>query len=51
MYIYKELVTDEACEKSKNKILRKLRMHAGMVDVYLIWQTDPITLIFMTVPA
>ena len=36
MYIYKDLVTDEACEKSKNKILRKLRMHAGMVDVYLI---------------
>lgn len=52
MYIYKDLVTDEACEKSKNKILRKLRMHAGMVDVYLICLANGfVTLIFMTVPA
>lgn len=36
MYIFKELVTDEACNGKTNAILRKIRMNAGMLDIYLI---------------
>lgn len=36
MYVLKELVTDEICQKKKNSILRKIRMNAGLVDTYLI---------------
>lgn len=36
MYIYKELVTDDSCKEKKNKILRKIRMNAGLVDIYVI---------------
>ena len=36
MYILKELVTDEACRKKRNSILRKIRMNAGLIDTYLV---------------
>lgn len=36
MYVFKELVTDEECEAKKNHILRKIRMNAGMLDIYLV---------------
>lgn len=36
MYIYKELVTDDNCIDKKNKILRKIRMNAGLLNIYLI---------------
>ena len=36
MYVLKELVTDEACIKKRNSILRKIRMNAGLMDTYLI---------------
>ena len=36
MYIFKELVTDEKCASKKNRILRKIRMNAGLLDIYLI---------------
>nr|MBQ8252629.1 hypothetical protein [Lachnospiraceae bacterium] len=36
MYIYKELATDDACLKRKNRIIHKIRMNAGLVNVYLI---------------
>lgn len=36
MYVFKELVTDEECASKKNSILRKIRMNAGMLDIYLV---------------
>ncbi len=36
MYIYKELVTDDTCREKRNSIIRKIRMNAGMKDIYLI---------------
>ncbi len=36
MYIFKELVTDEDCKTKKNSIIRKIRMNAGMTDIYLV---------------
>lgn len=36
MYVFNELVTDEECKTKKNSILRKIRMNAGMLDIYLI---------------
>ncbi len=36
MYVLKELVTDETCQKKKNSILRKIRINAGLLDIYLI---------------
>ena len=36
MYVFKELVTDEECSSKKNSVLRKIRMNAGMLDIYLV---------------
>ena len=36
MYVFKELVTDEECASKKNSILRKIRMNAGMLDIYIV---------------
>ncbi len=36
MYVFKELVTDETCTTKKNSILRKIRMNAGLLDVYIV---------------
>ncbi|MBQ8199040.1 MAG: hypothetical protein IJZ76_06405 [Lachnospiraceae bacterium] len=36
MYIYKELVTDDACKDRKSKIIHKIRKNAGLVNVFLI---------------
>lgn len=36
MYIYKELVTDDACKDQKNKIIHKIRRNAGLVNIFLI---------------
>lgn len=36
MYIYKKLITDDACQGKENRIIRKIRMNAGMLDTYLI---------------
>jgi len=36
MYVFKELITDDECESKKNGILRKIRMNAGMMDIYLV---------------
>ena len=36
MYIYNQLVTDEICSTKKNSIIRKIRMNAGQINVYVI---------------
>ncbi|MBR4759772.1 MAG: hypothetical protein IK078_06460 [Lachnospiraceae bacterium] len=36
MLIYKELMTDEAIAPIKKKILRKLWMNVGQIDIYLV---------------
>lgn len=36
MYVLKELVTDETCVGIKKSILRKIRMNAGLLDIYLV---------------
>lgn len=36
MYIFKELVTDEKCSDKKNSILRKIRMNAGLRNIYIV---------------
>lgn len=36
MYIFKELVTDEKCTDKKNSILRKIRMNAGLWNIYIV---------------
>lgn len=36
MYVYKDLVTDEKCRDKKSAVIRKIRMNAGLVGIYLI---------------
>lgn len=36
MYVFKELVTDDICAAKKNSILRKIRMNAGQMDIYIV---------------
>jgi len=36
MYVYKKLVTDDACKKNKLSIIHKIRRRAGIYDIYLI---------------
>ncbi len=36
MYIFKELVTDTECKSKKYSILRKIRMNAGLLDIYIV---------------
>ncbi len=36
MYIYKDFVTDEYLRDKKKKVLRRLWMNVGQVDIYLV---------------
>lgn len=36
MFVYRDMFTDEALTGKVNKIIRKIRMNAGQLDVYLI---------------
>lgn len=36
MFVYQNLYTDDAMRKQVNKVIRKIRMRAGIVNVYLI---------------
>ena len=37
MYIYKDLFTDEFASENKKKILRRLWMNIGQIDIFLIF--------------
>ena len=36
MFVYKEIYTDEAMQHKVNQIIRRIRMYAGCINVYLI---------------
>lgn len=36
MYIYKDMFTDEAMQGKTASVIRKLRMNAGLTDIFLI---------------
>ena len=40
MYIYQDLFTDEYAAQNKKKLLRKLWMNIGQIDIYLIFLSE-----------